>query len=144
MTLHVPRFGLVLTAWALACTGANHSGGAAPAPTPVDPEARPSAPSPAPAPAGEHEVVARILETGPIGDGRCSQRSYRIEVVEAVAGAPLESPRWVHFERCQGDTGPIVEGTGLEVDGRYRLRLRDGASPNFGGEPMIVGVSPAS
>ncbi|MCB9706879.1 MAG: hypothetical protein H6711_33855 [Myxococcales bacterium] len=141
------RVALASLAQALACTNLNP-----PPPEPAQPpvSAPPTAPelrSPEPraAPAGEHELVARVVDAGPIGDGRCTQRSYQIEVVETIAGAPLTSPAWVHFERCEGDDpgAPAFDGGGLEIGGRYRLRLQDGRSPNFGADPMIVAADPA-
>lgn len=109
----------------------------------ADGVAKPGATASTPAKRGEIRIVARVLETGPIGDGRCIQRSYRIEVVEATSGEAPTSPSWVHFEHC-GPTTPPVDASGLDVGTVYRLGLVAGASPNFGAAPMIVFVEPAA
>jgi len=105
---------------------------------PQEPEA-PTAPEPAPTLTSSTEtVVARILEAGPSGSGRCVQRSYRIERTDTSAGDSF----WVHFEHCQGEPPSSFDGAGLSIGETYRLRLQPGASPNFGDDPMIVGVEP--
>ena len=113
----------------------------APTPLPAGASSDPVAPPSGPALAGQLHVVARVIEQGPIGSGNCSQRSYRIEV---VSGDPLPTPSWVHFEHCAGDPEPSFAGTALSVGNRYALTLAPGASPNFGADPMIVGVEPAT
>ncbi len=113
-------------------------------PTP-GPAVAPVTPMPAP---GALVVVAKITDAGPIGDGRCSQRSYQIAIERVVSGAPpAEGTPWVHFERCQGApevTAPAgdVAGTGLAVGTTYQISLQKGASKNFGDGFMIVGAHP--
>lgn len=102
-------------------------------------------PTPPPAsPNGDVIVVAHVTDAGPIGDGRCSQRSYEIAIDRVVAGtvdAPKDK-RWVHFEQCGAARQPPpagdLAGTGLAVGSTYQLTLRAGASPNFGTGLMIL------
>jgi hypothetical protein len=110
---------------------------AAPPPAPTPPPVSNTAPTTPPASA-EIRVVAKVLETGPLGHGNCTQRSYRIEVVETLAGEAPTNPAWVHYEHC-GTDAPVVDASNLVVGEMYRLVLANGASANFGDAPMIVG-----
>jgi hypothetical protein len=101
-------------------------------------DAMPTAPLVAP----EIEVIARVLETGPLGHGNCTQRSYRVEMVETTAGEALPSPSWVHFEIC-GGARPKYDASSLVIGSRYRLVLKRGASSNFANDPMIVDGGPS-
>ncbi len=87
-------------------------------------------------------IVAKIVDAGPIGDGRCSQRSYQVAVEETLAGAAPSSPVWVHFEQCgERTSAPAagnVAGTSLATGTRYRLTLVPGGSKSFGDGLMIV------
>jgi len=95
--------------------------------TPATPPSRPAAPG---------TLVARIVEAGPTGGGRCVQRSYRVERTD-VAGT---DPFWVHFEHCEGSPPPDFDGAGLTIGETYRLRLVGDAGSSFGDGPMIVGA----
>lgn len=96
----------------------------------------------APSAAGAVVVVAKILDAGPIGDGRCSQRSYQIAIDKAVTGAAPASPLWAHFEQCGDRTSEPaagnLAGTGLRTGTTYQLTLMAGASKNFGAGFVIV------
>jgi hypothetical protein len=96
----------------------------------------------APAPAADLVVVARISDASPIGDGRCSQRSYQVAVDHVVSGPPPRtSVFWVHFELCGGAPPPgegNLAGTGLVSGTSYKLTLRKGASKNFKDALMII------
>ncbi|MBL0216429.1 MAG: hypothetical protein IPQ07_21420 [Myxococcales bacterium] len=123
-------------------------------PAPTDPVAAPvapppkgappaPAPPPAPPPGVDLVVVAKITNAGPIGDGRCSQRSYEITLERVVAGATPTTPTlWVHFEVCGTERKPQpageLAGTGLDVGARYQFALKKGASGNFGDGLMIT------
>ena len=96
------------------------------------------------APLAEVVVVARVTQSGPIGDGRCSQRSYEIAVAKVVSGASPGQQLWVHFELCgdarsAGSAGSLA-GASLAVGSSYELTLRRGASQSFGDGFMITGV----
>jgi hypothetical protein len=111
------------------------------APAPASPPAPPAEPQPAvdeaAAGGGRETIVARVAEAGPRGGGRCVQRSYRIERIDAPGGAPL----WVHFESCEGAPPPSFDGASLNVGETYRFELEQGRSSSFPGAPMILGVS---
>jgi hypothetical protein len=83
--------------------------------------------------AGDEVLEGTIVGEGPIGDGKCVQKSYEIE--------PSAGERfWIHFERC-GDAGPSPAAGGLEgldVGGTYRFTVRRGASKNFGSAPILL------
>lgn len=86
-------------------------------------------------------VEATIVEEGPLGDGPCVQRSYR---VQATGGGEAI---WIHFERCQDADGPSPDGRGLEsldVGKSFRFTLRDAASPNFGDAPIVLDAAPVA
>ena len=119
----------------------------APPSVPQDPD---PGPSPGPAAAGSDAVVvARVVDTGPIGDGTCVQRSYRIAIDRVVSGdVPTgPDPIWAHFESCADhpapSPGPGEElGSSLDVGSTYELHLRRGASSNFGEDFMIQRARP--
>ncbi len=98
----------------------------------------------------EAVVIARIVDSGPIGDGRCSQRSYQIVVERLVTGnLPTGGdPIAAHFESCadhpapQPGPGDFV-GSSLDVGSTYELSMRRGASVNFGDDFMILQARPA-
>ena len=100
---------------------------------------------PAPAPPGGVDLVAvaKITNAGPIGDGRCSQRSYEIALERVVAGpTPVAATFWVHFEACGAarvapPAGELA-GTGLDVGSRYQFVLEKGGSANFADGMMIT------
>jgi hypothetical protein len=83
-------------------------------------------------------VVARIVEAGPIGSGKCSQRSYEIAVDKHESGPSPGTKLWVHFEHCGGPAPTDLAGTGMKTGTADRLTLRPGASKNFGSGFMIV------
>jgi hypothetical protein len=136
---------MLTIALVVACSPRAQSG---PTPTPESTAAH--EPQPPPATLQPHDgaaaealvavtvVVARILEQGPLGHGDCTQRSYRVEIVETTRGETLPSPSWIHFERCGGGS-PTFDASGLDVGETVQLDLVRGASENFGNEPMIVG-----
>ena len=79
-------------------------------------------------------IEGEIVEEGPIGDGRCTQKSYRVKPADADA-------LWLHFEHCADQGGPSPSGRSLdalEVGGRYRFEVQDGGSPNFGDAPLLL------
>ena len=92
-----------------------------------------TAPNP---PSSVDSIVARVLEAGPTGSGRCHQRSYRVERVDPPEGDSF----WVHFEHCESEEPPSFDGTGLSIGETYQLRLARGTSESFSDELMIVGV----
>lgn len=86
---------------------------------------------------GERIVEATVVEESPTGDGRCTQKSYRIK--PTAGGA---APYWVHFENCYDSPNAVpaeTEPLGLEVGQRYRFTLRDERSANFP-PPRLVGA----
>jgi hypothetical protein len=101
-------------------------------------------PSPPPDPAGETdrdlglELVAEVVDEGPIGDGRCSQQSFAITPIETWRGESLPASSWIHLEYCGGPGDPITAPGSVELGARYRFVLQHDASPNYPGELMIV------
>lgn len=100
--------------------------------------------------AGEAVVVAKVVDAGPIGDGNCSQRSYRISIERVTSGdiIPGSDPISAHFESCADHPAPApgpgeLVGTSLDVGSTYELSLRRGASANFGIDFMILKARPA-
>jgi hypothetical protein len=85
---------------------------------------------PAPATPNAHEIVAKITCEGPLGHGRCTQKTYCVEV-ESGGADPTE----VHFERCPNDDGADLSR--LQVGATYRFTLAPTPSPNFTG-PRIT------
>ena len=110
----------------------------------------PAGPSPAtPAAGGDAEIVARVVQSGPIGDGDCVQCSHQILVEEHFSGDVETSttPIWVHYEHCAGSPEPVrpadgVDPCSLDRGTLYVVTLRRGASPNFGNDPMILTARP--
>lgn len=105
-------------------------------PTPAgDPGLAASAP-------GTVVVIATIADAGPIGDGRCSQRSYQLAIGKTLTGSAPTSPVWAHFEQCgPRTTEPAagnLAGTSLATGTTYRFTLARGASKNFGDGLVIV------
>lgn len=96
----------------------------------------------APSAAGSVVVVAKITDAGPIGSGRCSQRSYQIAIDKTVSGAAPASPLWAHFEQCGDRTkepaAGNLAGTSLRTGTTYQLTLAPNASKNFGPGFVIV------
>lgn len=128
--------------------GPNEGGPSAlPTPSPNAPPGPNAMPTPnggtgmTPSAGGSVVVIAKITDAGPIGDGKCSQRSYELAVAKTVTGtAP---PRlWAHFEQCGAQTtAPApgnIAGTGLQTGTTYQLTLKKSASSNFGDGFMIV------
>jgi len=113
------------------------AGSAQPDPVPVA-----GPPPPAASPNGDVIVIAKLTNAGPIGDGKCSQRSYEIAIDRVVAGdVPTpKDKRWVHFETCgPRESKPNdLAGTGLDVGSTYKLTLHAGVSKNFGDGLMIL------
>lgn len=110
---------------------ASASATVAPAPAPVS---APQAATPRDTTAPDGDVIeGTIVGEGPIGDGRCVQKSYEVE--------PRNGARvWIHFERC-GAEGPSPEGLGLEgldMGATYRFTVKRGASNNFGEDRMLL------
>lgn len=98
---------------------------------------------------GDSAVVGRVVDSGPIGDGRCVQCSHRIVVERATAGtlAANADPLWVHYESCIDRPMPpraagSVDPCGLDRGSSYDLTLRPGASPNFGDAFVIIDARP--
>jgi hypothetical protein len=85
-----------------------------------------------PTPAAD-EIVAKITCEGPLGHGRCTQKTYCIEV-ESGAADPAE----LHFERCPEDVGADLSR--LQVGATYRFTLAPTPSPNFTGPRIIDAV----
>lgn len=86
-------------------------------------------------------IEGTIVEEGPLGDGPCVQKSYR---VQATGGGEAI---WIHFERCQDTDGPSPGGRGLDsldVGKGFRFTLRDAASPNFGDAPIVLDAAPVA
>lgn len=145
--LSCSRFGVLALICACTPTAAPSAGPREPVitqpeittPTPVRApvEATPATP----AEPGLSEVEGRVLETGPLGHGRCVQQSYKIEVTHHIRGEVLASPGWIHFERCEGAPSDVEAG-GLAIGATRRFTLKRGASSNFPGEPMITGLAP--
>ena len=135
-----------------ACGSTTPQANAPPSAPPGAPEAaRSPVASPGPgAPGSEGVVVARIVDTGPIGDGRCVQRSYQIAIESVVSGdvpAGVE-PIAAHFESCVDHPAPQrgpgdLEGSALDVGSTYEITLRRGTSANFGDDFMIQRARPA-
>lgn len=99
--------------------------------THVAPDATPPAPAPA---SVEGDVFeATIVGEGPIGDGRCVQKSYEVEPTGAAR-------LWIHFEHCGADgPSPLERGLeGLDIGSRYRFTVKRGASKNFGEDAMLL------
>jgi len=107
-------------------------------------------PNAAPTPAGDGiaasgtgraVVIAKITDAGPIGDGKCSQRSYELAVAKTISGS-VPAKLWAHFEQCGARTGEPaagnVAGTGLLTGTTYQLTLKQGASKSFGDGFMII------
>src|SRR5690349_24126197 len=67
---------------------------------------------PAPATPTANEIVAKITCEGPLGHGRCTQKTYCVEV-ESGGTDPAE----VHFERCPEDVGADLSR--LQVGATY-------------------------
>jgi len=112
------------------------------APPPASPPAQPGSPA-------AIVVVARVVDSGPIGSGRCAQCSHQVLVEESNSPAiPAGSaPLWVHFETCADRPAPAtapgaIEPCSLRRGTSYRLTLQPGGSPNFGDAPMIVDARP--
>lgn len=95
----------------------------------------------APSAAGSVVVIAKITDAGPIGDGKCSQRSYELAVAKTLAGS-VPPKLWAHFEQCGARTSEPaagnLAGTGLANGTTYQLTLKQGASKNFGDGFMII------
>ncbi len=90
--------------------------------------------------AGSVVVIAKITDAGPIGDGKCSQRSYELAVAKTVTGS-VPPKLWAHFEQCGPSSAPAagnLAGTGLSTGTTYQLTLKKSASSNFGDGFMIV------
>jgi hypothetical protein len=160
-----PSGGTATTADRVADEGPNAEPGVVPlaTPTPGPNEGGPSAlPTPSPnAPPGTNAmptpnggagltpsagsgsvvVIAKITDAGPIGDGKCSQRSYELAVAKTVTGT-VPAKLWAHFEQCGAQTtAPAagnVAGTGLQTGTTYQLTLRKSATSSFGDGFMIV------
>ena len=155
---------LVALALALALFGCSSGSrdvapAAAPEPGAGDPEGTPGTDEPAPGtnespseteppPAnanGDIVVVARVVDSGPIGDGRCQQCSHRIAVEETLAGDLGADTLWAHYEACGDDREPppgSVDPCAMRRGSTYELRLRRGASENYGNDPMILAARP--
>ncbi len=86
-----------------------------------------------PAIATGQEIVAKITCEGPLGHGRCTQKTYCVEV-ESGGSNPAE----VHFERCPEDAGADLSR--LQVGATYRFTLAPSPSPNFTGPRIIDAV----
>jgi hypothetical protein len=91
--------------------------------------------------AGSVVVIAKITDAGPIGDGKCSQRSYELAVAKTVSGS-VPPKLWAHFEQCGARTSEPaagnIAGTGLQTGTTYQLTLKKLAGSNFGDGFMIV------
>lgn len=84
-------------------------------------------------------IEGSIVEEGPLGDGPCVQKSYRVQPTGGGESV------WIHFERCQDTQGPSPGGRALEsldVGQGFRFTVRDGASPNFGDAPVLLDAVP--
>lgn len=97
--------------------------------------------------AEDDAVEARVVDSGPIGDGSCTQCSHQIVVEARISGSIAAGPEplWVHYERCEGDPPPdpaSFNPCSMKKGTAYTLTLRRGASVNFGDEPMIVSARP--
>jgi hypothetical protein len=106
-------------------------------------------PAPPPIAEGDSAVLARVVDSGPIGSGDCVQCSHRIVVEAAAAGdlAASADPLWVHYESCADRPMPprgpgTLNPCSLDEGSSYDLTLRPGASPNFGDAFMIVEARP--
>jgi hypothetical protein len=97
------------------------------------PDASDRALHPAPTTPTAHEIVAKITCEGPLGHGRCTQKTYCVEV-EGGRADPAE----VHFERCPEDVGADLSR--LQVGAMYRFTLAPTPSPNFTGPRIIEAV----
>lgn len=139
---------------ALGCGGAEPASATSPVSAPTTSERAADEPAPTAeatspaAPAGEIVVIARITSMGPIGSGRCSQRSYELAIETHLAGEALPASVWAHFEHCEGQpfvapVPPDENLSGLDGGVRYELHLRRGLSASFPDEPMIVSARPA-
>jgi hypothetical protein len=129
--------------------GPNEGGPSAlPTPSPNSPPAQNATPTPnggtgltPSAGAGSVVVIAKVTDAGPIGDGRCSQRSYELAVAKTVTGT-VPAKLWAHFEQCGAPAAAPgagnIAGTGLQTGATYQLTLKKGASTNFGDGFMIV------
>lgn len=122
----------------------------APAPTPNPPPAHPSPPPTPPAESADSEIVARVVDSGPVGHGDdCTQCSFQIVVEEHFTGdiETSTTPIWVHYERCRSTPAPTpppeaIDPCSMDRNTLYVLTLRRGSSPNFGNDPMIQTARP--